>query len=198
MPSGSWKPDTTPSADNSASRLPERTSILVPQMRSASATKALPFLASRQAAVAIRPELRDLQAIAQRAKAPQRRERLLDRVRGQQAGRLHLAAEARQHLLVEDRGRAAGEALVDHEPHRVRADIDDRDRRSMIETTLREIHGGRRRLSAVETAYKATRRRFLERFATAGQARIGHEVLVGVEGLLALGRFYAIRCPVGQ
>ncbi len=53
MPSGRWNPETTPSADSSASRLPEMTSILVRQMRSASATKALPFLASRQAAVAI-------------------------------------------------------------------------------------------------------------------------------------------------
>ena len=53
MPSGLWKPDTTPSAASSASRLPDSTSILTPQMRSASATKALPFLASRQAAVAI-------------------------------------------------------------------------------------------------------------------------------------------------
>ena len=53
MPSGRWKPDTTPSADNSASRLPDNTSILQPQMRSASATKLLPLLASRAAAVAI-------------------------------------------------------------------------------------------------------------------------------------------------
>src|SRR3977135_401585 len=58
--------------------------------------------------------------------------------------------------------------------------------------------GKRRRLSAVETAYKATRGRFLERFATARQTRIGHEVFVSVEGLLTLGGFYAIRRPVGQ
>src|SRR5215510_9866517 len=42
-----------------------------------------------------------------------------------------------------------------------------------------------------EAAYKAARRRFLERFPTARQARIGHEILVGVEGFFARGRLYA-------
>ena len=46
-------PEITPSADNSASRRPDSTSILVPQMRCASAMKARPLRASRQAAVAI-------------------------------------------------------------------------------------------------------------------------------------------------
>src|SRR5882757_9020107 len=55
-----------------------------------------------------------------------------------------------------------------------------------------------RRLRAVETAYKATRGRFFERFATTRQARICHEVLVRVEGLLALGRSYPIRRAVWQ
>ena len=53
MPSGRWKPDTTPSALSSASRLPEINSTLVRQARSASAMKARPLVASRQAAVAI-------------------------------------------------------------------------------------------------------------------------------------------------
>src|SRR5947209_15618493 len=57
---------------------------------------------------------------------------------------------------------------------------------------------GLRRLSAVEAAYKATRRGLFERFATTRQARICHEIFVGVERFLALGRFYAIRGPVGQ
>ena len=87
-----------------------------------------------------RPELRNLHAVAQGAKAPQRAERLLDRVGGEQPGGLHLASEPRQDLLVEDRGRAAGEALVDHEAHRVRADVDDGDRRPVIETALRGVH----------------------------------------------------------
>ena len=49
------------------------------------ATKDLPFLASRQAAVAIAQQRRDLKPVAQRAKAPQRRQRLLDRIGCQQA-----------------------------------------------------------------------------------------------------------------
>ena len=167
-------------------------------MRSASATKALPFLASRQAAVAIAQSLPTSMRSQSARKRRSAVSALLDRVGGEQPGRLHLAAEAGQHLFVEDRRRAAGQPLVDDEAHRVRADIDDRDRRPVIETTLRHVHAGRRRLRAVETAYKATRRRFFERFATTRQTRIGHEVLVGVEGFLALGRFYAIRRAVGQ
>ena len=46
-------PETTPSAVNCASRLPDSTVILVRQMRSAAVMKASPFSASRQAAVAI-------------------------------------------------------------------------------------------------------------------------------------------------
>ena len=87
-----------------------------------------------------RPQLSDVHALAQRAKTPQRSQRLLDRIGRQQAGGLHLAAEAGEHLLVENRRRAAREAFVDHEPHGVRADVDDRDRRSVIETTLRHVH----------------------------------------------------------
>jgi hypothetical protein len=41
--------------------------------------------------------------VAQRAKTPQRRQRLGDGVRRQQAGGLHLAAEAAQRFFVEDR-----------------------------------------------------------------------------------------------
>ncbi|MGY4313389.1 hypothetical protein ACVWW1_002692 [Bradyrhizobium sp. JR3.5] len=53
MPFGLCTPETTPSADSFASRGPVRISILAPQMRSALAMKSGPFLASRQAAVAI-------------------------------------------------------------------------------------------------------------------------------------------------
>src|ERR1051326_361631 len=58
--------------------------------------------------------------------------------------------------------------------------------------------GGAERLSAVTLADEAARRRFLERFATAGQARIGHEILVGIERLLAGGGLYAHRGAVWQ
>src|SRR5215831_20870126 len=49
-----------------------------------------------------------------------------------------------------------------------------------------------------EAAYKAARRRFLERFSTARQARICHEILVGVEGFLARRGLYARGTAVGQ
>src|SRR5262245_58158033 len=42
-----------------------------------------------------------------------------------------------------------------------------------------------------EAAYKAARWRFLERFSTAGQARIRHSILVGVEWRFARGGLYA-------
>src|ERR1043166_4365212 len=58
--------------------------------------------------------------------------------------------------------------------------------------------GGADRLSAVTLAGEAARRRFPERFATAGQARIGHEILVGIERLLAGGGLYAHRGAVWQ
>src|ERR1700758_3767807 len=58
--------------------------------------------------------------------------------------------------------------------------------------------GGADRLSAVTLADEAARRGFLEGFATAGQTRIGHEILVGIESLLAGGGLYAHRGPVWQ
>src|SRR5262249_55355280 len=88
------------------------------------------------------PNLCNFHTVAQGAKAPQRRERLLDRVRAQRAGRLPPASEPGDPLLVEDRSGAASEAFIGHEPYGIRADIDYRDRRPVIETTLRDIHGG--------------------------------------------------------
>ena len=58
MPSGLWMPETMPSAVRWASRLPDRIAIGVRQMRVASAMKARPLRASRQAAVAIAQILR--------------------------------------------------------------------------------------------------------------------------------------------
>ena len=87
MPSGLWMPDTMPSAVRWASRLPDRIVIGVRQMRSASAMKARPLRASRQAAVAIAQMLAHVQRVAQRAEALERVERDVDRVGRQQAGR---------------------------------------------------------------------------------------------------------------
>src|SRR4029077_6954926 len=49
-----------------------------------------------------------------------------------------------------------------------------------------------------EAAYKAARRRFLERFSTARQTRIRHEILMGVEGVFARRRLYARRTAIRQ
>ena len=141
MPSGWWKPETTPSAESSASRLPEMTSISVRQMRSRLGDEGLAVLGVAAGRGREHPDLVHLDAVAERAEPAQRRQRLVDRIGGQQPGRLHLAAEPAQHLLVEDRRRAARQPLVDHEPHRVRADVDDGDRRAVVEAALRLLHG---------------------------------------------------------
>src|ERR1700687_5777159 len=49
-----------------------------------------------------------------------------------------------------------------------------------------------------EAAYKAARRRFLERFPTARQARICHKIFMGVEGFLARCGLYARRAAIRQ
>src|SRR5262249_58084631 len=121
---------------------PGRTAVVVAQARCAPGEEALAVLGSRAGGGRDGPTLGALHGVAQAAKAPQRRERLLHRVGGQQAGRLHLASEPGEHLLVEDRSWAASEAFIGHEPHGIRADIDYRDRWPVIETTLRDIHGG--------------------------------------------------------
>src|SRR5450759_1664654 len=55
------------------------------------------------------------------------------------------------------------------------------------------------RLRAVdEAADEAARRRFLERFPTARQTRIGHEILVGVERFLARRGLYARGTAIRQ
>ena len=83
-----------------------------------------------------RPDLAHMQDVAQRAKTLERVERGVDSVRRQQTGRLHLAAEAGQHFFIEDRRRGARQPFIDDEADRVRTDIDDRDRRPVIEPAL--------------------------------------------------------------
>src|SRR5260221_7748186 len=56
----------------------------------------------------------------------------------------------------------------------------------------------RRRLASIKPTDEAARRRIFERFATTRKARIGHEIFVGIEGLLPFRGFYAIRGAVGQ
>jgi hypothetical protein len=82
-------------------------------------------------------------AIAQRTETPQRLERLLDRVAREQAGRLHLAAEPGEDLLVEDRSRRARQAFIDDEADRVGTDVDDGDRMTDVESPLRRKQSAR-------------------------------------------------------
>src|SRR5712672_1408007 len=56
----------------------------------------------------------------------------------------------------------------------------------------------RRRLASLKPTDEAARRRIFERFATTRKTRIGHKIFVGIEGLLPLRGFYAIRGAIGQ
>ena len=85
------------------------------------------------------PNLLHAADVAERAEAEQRFKRLLNRIGGKQARRLHLATKAREHFLVEDRGWRAGQPLVDHEAHRVGTDVDDGIGRAVMQAPLREI-----------------------------------------------------------
>ena len=58
---------------------------------------------------------------------------------------MHFAAQPAQHLFVEDRRRTADKPLVDDEPNRVRADIDDRDRPPERQASRRLVLHGLRR-----------------------------------------------------
>ncbi|MHC2725751.1 hypothetical protein ACVMGE_008238 [Bradyrhizobium diazoefficiens] len=126
----------------------------------------------------------DLHHAAQRAESLQRGQRLVDGVGREQARALHLAPEAAQRLLVEDRNEAPRQSLVDDEADRVGTDVDDRDARAAL---ARPSHvDARSGWMAFVPARETTRRGFLERLSTARQTRICHEVVVDVERLLAL------------
>jgi len=94
-----------------------------------------------------RPDPAHVQNVAQRPEAPQRVERGLDGIRRQKTGGLHLAAEASQHFFIEDRRRRPCQRFVDHKAHRVRADIDDGDRRPVVEPALGVMHDRGRALT---------------------------------------------------
>ena len=82
------------------------------------------------------PQAAHAHRVAQRAEAPQRRQRPIDRVTREHAGRLDLAPKPREHLLVEDRRGTPGQTFIGDEADRVRSDVDDGDRRAVIETAL--------------------------------------------------------------
>ncbi len=113
-----------------------------------------------------RVDAADLLNPAQRAKAPQRGQRLGDGVCRQQAGALDLAAEPAQRLLVEDRDEAARHPLINDETNRVRTDVDDSDAGGAFARPFHSRAPLRRLLTLVPTG-EAARRRFLERLSTA-------------------------------
>jgi|SRR5215467_1206236 len=84
-----------------------------------------------------RPDTTHMQDIAQSAEPPERVESRLDGVSGQQTGRLHLPAEPGKHFFIKDRRRGAGQPLINDKTDRVRTDIDNGDRRTIIEPALR-------------------------------------------------------------
>ena len=107
-----------------------------------------------------------------------------DGIGREQARALHLAAEAAQRLLVEDRNETSRQRLVDDETDRVGADVDDSDAGATLAWPLHG-NGLRSGLMAFVPARETARRGFLERLSTAGQTRIRHEIIVQVEGLFA-------------
>ena len=90
-------------------------------IRSASLMKAGPFLASRQAAVAMARVLCTPWSYRARGSASAPAKAVLDRVGGEQSRGLNLAAKPAQRFLVEQRRRAAGKPLVDDKPHGIRS-----------------------------------------------------------------------------
>ena len=93
-----------------------------------------------------RPNLGDVLNVAQGAEPYQSRERGIDGFLRQEAGGLHLTAETGEHLLVENRRRRPGQALVNHKAHRVRTDVDDGYGRTVVEPALDRLMANDRAL----------------------------------------------------
>ena len=107
-----------------------------PHAFSARTINSPPSSASRTAAVAKARTFFTLEDAGDGAKARQRRERAIDSLAAELAGRRDGAAETAQHFLVEQRRRRAHGALVHDEAHRIRADIDDADGLELVNPVL--------------------------------------------------------------
>ena len=127
MPSGLWMPEMTPSADSCASRVSRQDFDLGAADALGPGDEVRPVGGIAAGGGRDREDAADLLDPAQRVKAPQRGQRLVDGVGREQAGALHLAAETAQRLLVEHGDEAPRHLLIDDETNRVRADVDDRD-----------------------------------------------------------------------
>ena len=70
----------------------------------------------------------DLHRLAEDAEARERAERAPDRLLVEPARAEHVAAQPAQDFLVVERRRRAVQTVIGHEPHGIRADVDDRHR----------------------------------------------------------------------
>ncbi len=167
-------PAVTPRDDSRASSLPERTRTSKPVSAFTWRTKSGPSSASRTAAVAATCTAWGSSGVQHRAEPLQRRmgER---HALGPQPPRLRqVAAQAGQHLLVEDGPDGPPFHPVGDQADRVGAYVDDRRIARRPSGAARHAQGARHVLDLVAPARKA---------------RIGHEIVVGGEGPgLAPGR----------
>ena len=139
-------------------------------------------------------QILDAHDFAQDPETPQSRERLFDAALRKLAGGRDALAERAKRFLIEDRPGRAAQTLIDDEADRVRSNVDDRDRRLRTGWQIDPYaHLQHRVLTGVETLEEGFWARMLERFSTAGQTGVGHEVAMRVKRLFVFGRLYARR-----
>ena len=125
-PTGRKKPEMTPSAENRASSAPLRMRTLSPDSTSIACASFSPFEARRMASVATV----SIRATPM-ASAMARNRRTASTARRKWSGRDRAAlgqpfGEPGERFFVEARHRRPAEPVIDQEPDRVRADVDDR------------------------------------------------------------------------
>src|ERR1700760_80528 len=113
--------------------------IAPPSTFAARAMNSPPLLASRQAAVAIANCLPTRIPLASARKRTSAESALSTASSAKSPG--ESTSRPGHDLLVEKRRQAAGQPLIDDEADRVRPDIDDRHRRAVVDTALRERPG---------------------------------------------------------
>ena len=89
------------------------------------------------------PNLLDAADVAERAEPSQRFQRFLNSIRSKQSRRLDLATQASEYLFVEDGRWRARQPLVDHKAYRVGSNVDDGNRRAVMQAPLGKTEGTR-------------------------------------------------------
>ena len=157
-----------------------------------------PLTASRTAAVASMSSRATPHGLGQAHEAAEVDHGRFDALLVQPAVAAEPAAEAAEHLLVEQQQRGARQAVEDDETDRIRSDIDDADapfpraswprarrRRASLPHSRGCAAAKRRSCHAPSGLLEIEQRRllgFLERAAAAREARVGHEIGMGAEG----------------